>query len=171
MVPHIRQEDERTSQFYQVLQKHKLSPGPLMPTLQDAQRIFGCVPLDIQKIISRELSESIAKINGVVTFYSQFSLTPKGKNTISVCLGTACYVKGSQGILDAFTDELKIKNGETTKDGLYTLEATRCIGACGLAPVFCINERVCGRANVQKAKAMLQSHPKSSSINTNEEGS
>jgi len=171
MVPHIRQEDERTSQFYQVLQKHKLSPGPLMPTLQDAQRIFGCVPLDIQKIISRELSESIAKINGVVTFYSQFSLTPKGKNTISVCLGTACYVKGSQGILDAFTDELKIKNGETTKDGLYTLEATRCIGACGLAPVFCINERVCGRANVQKAKAMLQSHPKSSSINTHEEES
>ncbi|MCB5280009.1 MAG: NAD(P)H-dependent oxidoreductase subunit E [Candidatus Cloacimonetes bacterium] len=160
MVPYIRLEDERASQFFHAISKHKQSPGPLMPTLQDAQRIFGCVPLEIQKIIAKELKESIAKINGVVTFYSQFSLTPKGKNTISVCLGTACYVKGSQGILDAFMDELKIKNGETTKDGMYTLEATRCIGACGLAPVFCMNERVCGRANVQKAKAMLQSNPK-----------
>ncbi|MBN2268227.1 MAG: NAD(P)H-dependent oxidoreductase subunit E [Acholeplasmataceae bacterium] len=161
MVPNTLHDDERASLFYDAISKHKNLPGPLMPTLQDAQRIFGCVSLDIQKIIAKELKESIAKINGVVTFYSQFSLTPKGKNTISVCLGTACYVKGSQGILDAFTDELKIKNGETTKDGMYTLEATRCIGACGLAPVFCINERVCGRANVQKAKTMLQSNPTS----------
>jgi NADH:ubiquinone oxidoreductase subunit E len=156
MISNIRQNDERMSQLFDAITRHKNGPGPLMPTLQDAQKIFGCVPVNIQKVIAKELNESIAKINGVVTFYSQFSITPKGKNTISICLGTACYVKGSQGILDAFEDELKIKNGQTTKDQLYTLEATRCIGACGLAPVFSVNEKICGRANVQKAKSMLQ---------------
>ncbi len=154
-----RLDQEKETLLYSALHKVKNSPGPLMPTLQEAQRIFGCVPIEVQKIISHELNESIAKINGVVTFYSQFSLKPKGKNSISVCLGTACYVKGSQGILDAFEDELKIKNGETTKDGKYTLEATRCIGACGLAPVFSVNERIYGRANVQKAKNILKTNP------------
>ncbi len=154
-----RLDQEKETLLYSALHKVKNSPGPLMPTLQEAQRIFGCVPIEVQKIISYELNESIAKINGVVTFYSQFSLKPKGKNSISVCLGTACYVKGSQGILDAFEDELKIKNGETTKDGKYTLEATRCIGACGLAPVFSVNERIYGRANVQKAKNILKTNP------------
>ncbi|MGS0972778.1 MAG: NADH-quinone oxidoreductase subunit NuoE family protein [Candidatus Izemoplasmataceae bacterium] len=154
-----RLDQEKETLLYSALHKVKNSPGPLMPTLQEAQKIFGCVPIEVQKIISHELNESIAKINGVVTFYSQFSLKPKGKNSISVCLGTACYVKGSQGILDAFEDELKIKNGETTKDGKYTLEATRCIGACGLAPVFSVNERIYGRANVQKAKNILKTNP------------
>lgn len=154
-----RLDQEKETLLYSALHKVKNSPGPLMPTLQEAQKIFGCVPIEVQKIISHELNESIAKINGVVTFYSQFSLVPKGKNSISVCLGTACYVKGSQGILDAFEDELKIKNGETTKDGEYTLEATRCIGACGLAPVFSVNERIYGRANVQKAKNILKTNP------------
>lgn len=150
---------EKETLLYRALDVAKKSPGPLMPTLQEAQKIFGCIPIEVQKIIASELKLSVAKINGVVTFYSQFSLEPKGKNSISVCLGTACYVKGSQGILDAFEDELKIKNGETTKDGLYTLEATRCIGACGLAPVFSVNERIYGRANVQKAKSILKSNP------------
>jgi NADH:ubiquinone oxidoreductase subunit E len=147
---------EKTVKLLNAVKAYKSMPGPLMPSLQEAQSIFGCVPLSIQKLISDELDESIAKVNGVVTFYSQFSLTPKGENTISVCMGTACYVKGSQGILDAFEDVLGIKNGQTTKDGKYTLEATRCIGACGLAPVYCSNGDVCGRANVQKAKSMLQ---------------
>lgn len=154
-----RLDREKETLLYSALNMAKKSPGPLMPTLQKAQKIFGCVPIEVQKIIASELKISIAKINGVVTFYSQFSLEPKGENSISVCLGTACYVKGSQGILDAFEDELKIKNGETTKDGLYTLEATRCIGACGLAPVFSVNERIYGRANVQKAKSILKSNP------------
>jgi NADH:ubiquinone oxidoreductase subunit E len=156
MIPNQGLNDTQVSLLYRAISEHKGKPGPLMPTLQEAQKIFGCIPLNVQKIIAKELNESVAKINGVVTFYSQFSLTPKGKNTISVCLGTACYVKGAQGLLDAFEDELGIKNGETTKDGEYTLEATRCIGACGLAPVFCINETVCGRANVQKAKSTLR---------------
>lgn len=156
MTSNDRDYREKTVRLLSAIEHFKGFPGPLMPSLQEAQTLFGCVPLNIQKIVANELHESIAKVNGVVTFYSQFSLTPKGENTISVCMGTACYVKGSQGILDAFEDVLGIKNGETTKDGKYTLEATRCIGACGLAPVYCSNGEVCGRANVQKAKSMLQ---------------
>jgi len=148
--------DEKLAQLYKAVEENKKKPGPLMPTLQDAQRIFGCVPLQIQKIIAKELDESVAKINGVVTFYSQFSIEPKGRNIISVCLGTACYVRGSQGILDAFADELKLKVGETSSDGEYTISATRCIGACGLAPVFTVNETVYGNSSVQKAKQVLK---------------
>lgn len=129
------------------INKHKDRPGPLMPVLHDAQEIFGCIPIEIQKIIGQALGESVAKINGIVTFYSRFSLTPKGKHVIGVCLGTACYVKGSKQILDTAEAELKIKAGETTKDGKFTLEATRCIGACGLAPVYTIDEEVHGGAD------------------------
>ncbi|MDD3382788.1 MAG: NAD(P)H-dependent oxidoreductase subunit E [Bacilli bacterium] len=135
---------------------HKKKPGPLMPTLHDAQRIFGCVPLAVQKIISEELGESVAKINGVVTFYSNFSIEPKGKHVISVCLGTACYVRGSQQIIDVFSQNLHIAPGETTEDGEFTLEATRCIGACGLAPVFTINGKVYGSATPDIARKALK---------------
>ncbi len=148
--------EEKLAQLYGTMEANKKKPGPLMPTLHAAQKIFGCIPLPIQKIIAKELNESIAKINGVVTFYGNFSIEPKGKNIISVCLGTACYVRGSQGILDAFADELKIKPGETTADGLFTLEATRCIGACGLAPVFTINETIQGNSTVQTAKEAIR---------------
>jgi NADH:ubiquinone oxidoreductase subunit E len=138
------------------MELHKQKPGPLMPTLHDAQEIFGCIPLEVQKIISEELHESIAKINGVVTFYSRFSIEPKGKHVIGVCLGTACYVRGSQNVLDAFSGELGIKAGETTDDGMYTLEATRCIGACGLAPVFTIDGKVYGQSNPTMAREALK---------------
>ena len=127
-----------------------------MPTLHAAQKIFGCIPLQIQKIISNKLDVSIARINGVVTFYGHFSVEPKGENIISVCLGTACYVKGSQGILDAFSHDLNVKVGDTTDDGLFTLEATRCIGACGLAPVFTVNEEVYANGSVQLVKKVVQ---------------
>jgi len=146
---------ERLAKLYAAMERNKLKPGPLMPTLQEAQSIFGCVPIEIQKIIGKELHESVAKINGVVTFYSMFSIEPKGDNIISVCLGTACYVRGSQGILDAFSDELKLKAGETSADGKFTLQATRCIGACGLAPTFTVNETVYGNTTVQKAREVL----------------
>jgi len=127
----------------------------LMPTLHEAQKIFGCIPIEIQKIIAKELNESIAKINGVVTFYGNFSVEPKGENVINVCLGTACYVRGSQGVLDAFQDELRIKSGQTTEDGKFTLQSTRCIGACGLAPIFTVNDTVYGNSSVSKAKEVL----------------
>jgi len=147
--------EERLAKLYASMEKHKLKPGPLMPTLHDAQSIFGCIPIEIQKIIAQGLDESIAKINGVVTFYGQFSVEPKGKNVINVCLGTACYVRGSKSLVDAFSDELKLKPGETSEDGQFTLQATRCIGACGLAPVITVNGQVFGNSTVQKAKEIV----------------
>ena len=132
--------EEQVNLFKQKIAEHKQKPGPLMPTLHDAQSIFGCVPLEVQKIISEELGESVAKINGVVTFYSRFTLEPKGKYVIGVCLGTACYVRGSQAVVDEFKKLLNIKSNETTEDGMFTLVETRCIGACGLAPVFTVGD-------------------------------
>lgn len=137
------------------INKNKKKPGPLMPTLHDAQRIFGCIPIEIQKVISKELNESVARINGVVTFYSHFSTEPKGKHVIAVCLGTACYVRGSQLVIDEFSKLLGIKPGQTTDDGEYTLEATRCIGACGLAPVFTVDGKVYGKSTPTMAHEAL----------------
>ena len=156
MNAHSQITSEKLALFYLQLEKNKVLPGPLMPTLHDAQHIFGYIPLSIQKIISKELGESIAKINGVVTFYGNFSVTPKGKKTIGVCLGTACYVRGSKNIMDTIEDDLKIKSGETTKDGEITLTATRCIGACGLAPVFSVGDHIYGNSSVSKAKQVLK---------------
>ncbi|MDD3842763.1 MAG: NAD(P)H-dependent oxidoreductase subunit E [Candidatus Izemoplasmatales bacterium] len=147
--------EEKIAKLFEVMESNKRKPGPLMPTLHEAQKIFGCIPIEIQKIIAKELNESIAKINGVVTFYGNFSLEPKGETIINVCLGTACYVRGSQGVLDTFADELHLKPGETSEDGKFTLQSTRCIGACGLAPIFTVNETVYGNSSVSKAKEVL----------------
>lgn len=147
---------EMMNEFMAAIAENKKKPGPLMPTLHKAQELFGCIPLDIQKIISKELDISVSTINGVVTFYSRFSTEPKGKHIIGVCLGTACYVRGSQEILDAVSKELEIGVGETTKDGQFTLQATRCLGACGLAPVFTIGEEVYGNATKEIAINELQ---------------
>lgn len=148
--------EEQVAELKKRMQEHKQKPGPLMPTLHDAQNIFGCIPLEVQKIISEELGESIAKINGVVTFYSRFSIEPTGKHVINVCLGTACYVRGAQLVLDEFANALKIKPGQTSEDGEFTLGATRCIGACGLAPVFTVDGHVYGSATPNMAKKALQ---------------
>ena len=147
--------EEKLNKLKAEMEKNMKEPGPLMPTLHAAQKIFGCIPLPIQKIISNELDVSIARINGVVTFYGHFSIVPKGETVISVCLGTACYVKGAQGLLDSFSHDLKIGVGETSKDGKFTLEATRCIGACGLAPIFTVNEEVFANGSVQLVKKVL----------------
>lgn len=148
--------EEQVNLFKSKIHEHMKKPSPLMPTLHDAQNIFGCIPLEIQKIISEELHESIAKINGVVTFYSHFSLEPTGEHVIAVCLGTACYVRGSQGIIDEFKKELKIGSNQTSEDGKYTLMETRCIGACGLAPVFTVDGVVHGNANLKTVKDVLE---------------
>ena len=150
--------DEQIKELKDRIAEHKKKPGPLMPTLHDAQSIFGCIPVQVQKIIAEELGESVAKINGVVTFYSHFSIEPKGKHIIGVCLGTACYVRGSQQLLDAFSAELKIPAGGTTEDGMFTLEATRCIGACGLAPVCSIDGQVYGGATPTSARKALEEY-------------
>ena len=136
---------DKYEQLDQVIAELKDQPGALMPVLQKAQGIFGCVPMDVQKIIAEGLGVTLSEVYGVATFYSQFRLEPNGKYTISVCLGTACYVKGSQKVLDRLSEELKTPVGKTTADGLFTLNATRCLGACGLAPVMTINDEVYGR--------------------------
>ena len=148
--------DEQIQELKEKISEHKKKPGPLMPTLHDAQRIFGCIPIPIQKIIAEELDESISKINGVVTFYSHFSLEPKGKHIINVCMGTACYVRGSQEILDTIGGILKIKPGETSEDGKFTLAAARCIGACGLAPVLTIDGKVYGSATSKSVRSVIE---------------
>ena len=115
---------------------------PLMMILSDVQKEYGYIPLEVQEIVSERTGISVAEIYGVVTFYSFFSLQPKGKYIIGCCLGTACYVKGAQQVIDKFSEILGIKPGETTEDGLFTLDALRCIGACGIAPAVSINGKV-----------------------------
>jgi len=132
----------------------------LMPVLHAAQEIFGCIPLEVQKYIAKELNISVADIYGVVTFYSRFSTEPVGDNLIGVCLGTACYVKGSQAILDRFKKELGIDVEQTTEDGKFTLTATRCLGACGLAPVVTINNDVYGKLVPNEVPKILAKYQK-----------
>ena len=128
-----------------VIAELKDTPGALMPVLQQAQEIYGYLPIEVQRMIALKMDVSIEEVYGVSTFYSQFVLNPKGEVAIAVCLGTACYVKGSGDILDKITQILGLPAGSTTPDGKYSLEATRCIGACGLAPVLTINNEVYGK--------------------------
>ncbi len=127
----------------------------LIQMLNEIQEHYGYIPIETQKILSNYLEIPMAEIYGVITFYSRFSLEPQGKYKISVCLGTACYVKGSQKIIDRLKERLKIEEGETTKDGMFTIEPMRCVGACGLAPVFTVNGEVYGKATVQMLDKVL----------------
>lgn len=136
----------------------KNSQGVTMQILQKAQSIFGYLPLEVQQFISDETNIPLADIYGVVTFYTQFSIEEKGKHTIGVCLGTACYVRGSQDILDKLSEELKIPVGKTTEDKLFTLEATRCLGCCGLAPVMIIDDEVYGKLEAKKIPEILKKY-------------
>lgn len=136
---------ENLNKLDAVIEAQKGQRGALMPVLHEAQHIFGCLPMPVQKQISNGLGVPMAEIYGVVTFYSQFSLEPKGEYHIGVCMGTACYVKGAQAILDRIARDLDVEVGATRTDGKFSLEATRCIGACGLAPVLTVNEDVYGR--------------------------
>lgn len=139
------EQKEKYAKLQQTIETHKGEKGALMPVLQAAQEIFGYVPMDVQEIIADGLGTTLSEVYGVATFYSQFSLEPRGEYVIGVCLGTACYVKGSQKVLDRLSEELKISVGKTSADGRFTLQATRCLGACGLAPVMMVNEEVYGR--------------------------
>ena len=121
-----------------VIAKHKDMPGALLPVLQEAQGIYGYLPIEVQQMVADGLGISLSEVYGVATFYSQFSLTPKGEHRISVCLGTACYVKGADKILEALEKKLGIKSGECTPDGMFSIDSCRCVGACGLAPVMMI---------------------------------
>ena len=149
---------EQEKKLYEVTAKYKNMPGALMPVLQEAQDIYSYLPIEVQTIISEELNIPLAEVFGVVTFYAQFSLTPKGDYHISVCLGTACYVKGSGEILDKIVEILGVGAGDTSPDGKYSVDATRCIGACGLAPVLTINNEVYGRLTAADMAGILKQY-------------
>ena len=141
-----------------IVKRYENEKTPLMMVLEDIQKEYGYIPLEVQELVSELLNIPVAEIYGVVTFYSFFSLTPKGKYVIGVCLGTACYVKGSQQVIDKFSEILKIKPGGTTEDGLFTLDALRCIGACGLAPVLTINGKVYPKVNPSQVPGIVKSY-------------
>ncbi len=146
---------EQEAQLVEYINGIKHEKGCLMPVMQYAQGIYGYLPIEVQSIIARELNIPMEKVYGVATFYAQFSLVPKGEYTISVCLGTACYVKGSGDIFEKLSEKLGIKEGETTPDGKFSLVGCRCIGACGLAPVLTVNEDVYGRLTVDDVDDIL----------------
>lgn len=147
--------EQQRVQLMQVIENHKDDPGAIMPVLQQAQEIYGYLPKEVQIMIAEGLNVPVEEVYGVSTFYSQFSLTPKGKYNISVCLGTACYVKGAGKLIDEITDRLGIGPEECTEDGKFSLTACRCIGACGLAPVLTVNDEVYGRLEPEDIPEIL----------------
>ncbi|MDD4103749.1 MAG: NAD(P)H-dependent oxidoreductase subunit E [Erysipelotrichaceae bacterium] len=142
----------------EIVNRYKDEPTPLMMILEDVQREYGYIPLDVQELISDLTGIPVSEIYGVVTFYSFFSLTPKGKYVIGVCLGTACYVKGAQLVLDKFCEILHIKPGETTPDGLFTIDVFRCIGACAIAPAVSINGKVYPQVKVDNVVKIINEY-------------
>ncbi|MDO4287951.1 MAG: NAD(P)H-dependent oxidoreductase subunit E [Eubacterium sp.] len=142
----------------EIVLKHRDVPGCLMQILQETQEKYGYLPIELQETIADELDIPLTEVYGVATFYSQFTLKPKGKYKIGVCLGTACYVKGSQGILDKVNEVLGTAVGDTTEDGKFSVDATRCVGACGLAPVMSINEDVYGRLTPAEVPGILENY-------------
>lgn len=136
---------EKAKKLDEIIKRYKQTRGALIPVLHEAQEVYGYLPLEVQRTIAEKLDIPLAEVYGVVSFYTQFSINPKGRYQINVCMGTACYVKGSNEILDKFRTRLSIDVGECTEDGAFSLEACRCIGACGLAPVVTINDDVYGK--------------------------
>lgn len=146
---------EQEAKLLEIIDAHKEQKGALMPVLQQAQELYGYLPIEVQTIIAQGLDVSLEEVYGVVTFYSQFSLYPKGEYKISVCLGTACYVKGAGDVFDKLAQRLGVQSGECTPDGKFSLEACRCIGACGLAPVLTVNDEVYGKLTVDDVDDIL----------------
>lgn len=149
---------EQEARLGEVIAAHKNQPGATMPVLQAAQEIFGYLPEEVQILIAEGLDIPLSEVYGVASFYAQFTLNPKGKYQVSLCLGTACYVKGAGDILVALEQKLGIKNGGITGDGKFSLDACRCIGACGLAPVMMINNDVYGRLTTDQIGPILDKY-------------
>lgn len=146
------------TQLDEVIQKYKNTKGALIPVLHEAQEIYGYLPVEVQERVSTGLNVPMTEVYGVITFYSLFSLKPKGKYNVNVCLGTACYVKGAGLLLEKLKEKLGIEVGECTADGKFYLEACRCIGACGLAPVLMINDEVHGRLSPDDIECILEKY-------------
>ena len=151
-------------QLKEVIAARKEQPGCLMPVLQHAQEIYGYLPIEVQAIVAEGLGISLSEVYGVATFYSQFRLNPKGIYRISICLGTACYVKGAAKVLEAVERKLGIQVGECTPDGLFSLESCRCVGACGLAPVMMINDEVFGRMTPEQVPVILEDYARKGGV-------
>lgn len=149
---------EKALQLDAIIEKYKNTDGALIPVLHEAQDVYGYLPLEVQREISNKMNIPLAEVYGVVSFYTQFSINPKGKYKISVCMGTACYVKGANDILDKFKTRLGIDVGECTEDLMFSLDACRCIGACGLAPVVTINDDVYGKLTVDEIDEILDKY-------------
>ncbi|NLM45826.1 MAG: NAD(P)H-dependent oxidoreductase subunit E [Firmicutes bacterium] len=150
--------DTREEKLEEIIAKYRGTKGALIPVLHEAQELYGYLPFDVQRKISEELNIPLAEIYGVITFYTQFSLVPKGEYRIQVCLGTACYVKGAGHILDKFKEILGIDVGGCTEDGKFSLDACRCVGACGLAPVVMINDTVYGRLKPTEVEGIIEKY-------------
>ncbi|MBQ3184850.1 MAG: NAD(P)H-dependent oxidoreductase subunit E [Firmicutes bacterium] len=142
----------------EIVAKYKDTRGALIPVLHEAQEVYGYLPLEVQRVIAEKLNIPLAEVYGVVSFYTQFSIYPKGQYQINVCMGTACYVKGANEVLDKFRTRLSIDVGECTEDGKFSLEACRCIGACGLAPVVTINDEVYGKLTADDVDGILDDY-------------
>ncbi|HIX64811.1 MAG TPA: NAD(P)H-dependent oxidoreductase subunit E [Candidatus Anaerotruncus excrementipullorum] len=149
---------EQEAKLQAVIAEHKEQKGALMPVLQKAQEIYGYLPIEVQEMVAAGLGIPLEEVYGVSTFYSQFTLNPKGKYRISVCLGTACYVKGSGDLFNKLSEKLGIQSGMCTPDGRFSLDACRCVGACGLAPVLMVNDEVYGRLTVDDLDGILEKY-------------
>ncbi len=154
----FKPDQENITQLYDVINAHKGEKGSLIPILQKAQDIFGYLPIEVQKIIADELRIPLEKVYGTVTFYSFFNLTPRGQYQVSVCLGTACYVKGSQKVYEELVKVLGIEAGQITEDGKFSLDNCRCVGACGLAPVMLVNDDVYGKVTPDQVADIIKKY-------------
>ncbi|HPT42390.1 MAG TPA: NADH-quinone oxidoreductase subunit NuoE [Paludibacteraceae bacterium] len=154
----IRLSDEKISMINEICARFDNDPGELINVLHQTQDTFGYLPAEVQELIAHNLRVSAAHVYGVVTFYSYFSMLPKGDYPISICMGTACYVRGAEKVLDEFKKELNIKVGETTEDGRFSINCLRCVGACGLAPVVMVGEKVFGRVSPDKVRDILDEY-------------
>ncbi len=150
--------ENKVQELRELCEKFNNEPSELINVLHGAQQMFGYLPAEVQEIVSDNMNVSLAHVYGVVTFYSFFSMLPKGKHPISICMGTACYVRGAEKVLDEFKRRLDVKVGDTTPDGKFSLSCLRCVGACGLAPVVTIGERVYGRVSPENVKNILEEY-------------
>ncbi|HNQ59253.1 MAG TPA: NAD(P)H-dependent oxidoreductase subunit E [Bacteroidales bacterium] len=154
----IKLPESKVQQLKNICKSFNNDKGELINVLHKAQEIFGYLPAEVQEVVAKELNVSVAHVYGIVSFYSFFSMVPKGKFSISICLGTACYVRGAEKVLDEFRKQLNIQVGESTPDGRFSLSCLRCVGACGLAPVVMIGEKVYGRVAPEDVKGIINEY-------------
>jgi len=151
-------------QIEAIIARYENETTPMLMILSDIQKEYGYIPMEVQELVSEKTGVPVAEIYGVVTFYSFFSLKPKGKFVIGCCLGTACYVKGAQAVIDKFVEVLGIKPGETTEDGMFTIDALRCLGACGIAPAVTINGKIYPRMSADKVQGIINDYKKQGGV-------